>query len=60
MTNNVTNLDIDFHIYFLSKALLHYIDNTIDLSRKTLLSPKNVYDLEGIFSLTDIYATQVI
>ena len=58
---NVTSFDIDFYlIYLLSKALLYYINNAISISRKTLLLPKDVCDLEGVFLLTDTYATQVI
>ena len=61
MTDNVTSPDIDFHIYFFpSKALLHHIDNATGLSGKTLLPLKNICDLEGVLSLTDTYATQVI
>ena len=57
----MTSPNIDFHIYFyLNKALLHHIDNATNLSEKTSLPPKNVYDLEGVFPLTDTYATQVI
>ena len=55
------SLDIDFHlIYLLSKALLYHIINTTGLNKKTLSPPKDVYDLEGIFPLTDMYATQII
>ena len=42
---------------FLSKALLHYIDDTNGLSRKMLY---NICNLEGIFPLINMYATQVI
>ena len=45
---------------FPSKALLHHIDDATGLSEKTLLPPKNVYDSEGVFSLTNTYATQII
>ena len=42
---------------FPSKTLFHHIDNTTGLSGKTLSPRKKVYDLEGVFPLTDTYAT---
>ena len=58
---NMTSFDIDFHlIYFLNKALLYCIDNATDLSGKMLLLSKDVCDSEGVFPLTNTYATQVI
>ena len=45
---------------FPSKTLLHHINDATGLNKKTLLPPKNVYDLEDIFPLTDMYAIQVI
>ena len=61
MIGNVTSPDIDFHIYFfLSKTLLYHIDDTTGLSENTSSPLKNLCDSEGVFPLTDTYATQVI
>ena len=60
MTDNVTSLDIDFHLIYLPPYYLHHLDGATGLSKKTLYVALNVYDLEGVFSLTDTYATQVI
>ena len=53
-------LILTFTFTFLSKALLHYIDNATDLSRKMLSPLKNVCNSEAVFPLTDTYVTQVI
>ena len=44
----------------LSKALLYHINDATGLSRKDVVATMNVYDLEGVFPLTDTYTTQVI
>ena len=53
-------LILTFTFTFPSKALLYHINNTTGLSGKTLSPSKDIYDLEGVFPRTDIYATQVI
>ena len=45
---------------FLSKTLLYHIDNAIGLGGKNVIAIMNVCDSEGIFLLTNTYATQVI
>ena len=45
---------------FPNKALLYHTDDTTGLSGKTLSLRKNVCDSEGVFPLTNTYATQVI
>ena len=45
---------------FSSKVLLHHIDDTTGLREKVVVATLNICDLEAVFPLTDIYATQII
>ena len=58
MTGIVTSLNIDFHLIYLPSY--YHFNGATGLSRKTLYVALNVCDSEGVFSLTDTYATQVI
>ena len=60
MTGNVTSFNIDFHFIYLLPYYLHHLDGAIGLGGKTSFVALNVCDSEGVFSLTDTYATQVI
>ena len=54
------SLDIDFYLIYFLSYYLHHLDGATGLSGKTLYITLNVCDLEGLFPLTDTYATQVI
>ena len=58
MTSIVTSLDIDFHLIYLPPY--YHLDGATGLNGKTSYVALNLCDLEGVFLLTDTYATQVI
>ena len=52
------SLDINFHLIYLLPY--YHLDGATGLNGKTLYVALNVCDSEGVFPLTDTYATQVI
>ena len=58
MTGIVTSFDIGFHLIYLPPY--YHLDGATGLIEKTSYVALNICDLEGVFPLTDMYATQVI
>ena len=56
----MTSPNIDFYIYFFQAKLCSTILTMLLVEVKKRRCHQNVYDLEGIFPLTDMYATQII